>query len=119
MEIRECKRVDGKGLYSTKEYNVGDVVRVLVGEVYNEPTRDTIHIGNDKHIYDAYGIYINHSFTPNISIVGNRMIAISDIGPDDELTFNYNESELPMAAPFEVDGIMVCGSDDNNNPSLQ
>jgi hypothetical protein len=32
-----------------------------------------------------------------------------DIQAGDELVFNYNDSEINMAAPFMVDGIPVCG----------
>ena len=34
----------------------------------------------------------------------------ADIKKYDEITFNYNETEINMAEPFEVDGIKVCGN---------
>ena len=44
MEIRKSKLTNEKGLISTKEYKKGDVLRVLSGDIYNKPTRETINI---------------------------------------------------------------------------
>ena len=94
---------------ATKKYKIGEIVFTLFGEIYDEPTRETIHIGNNKHIYDKFGIFINHSFTPNIYIDNLNVIALVDINIDDELVFNYNESEINMASTFYADNILVCG----------
>jgi len=98
-----------KGLYSTRTYRAGEIVRKLEGELVFNPTRSSIHIGNGMHIIDEYGEYINHSFEPNIRIELNKMVAIRDIEQNEELTFNYNDTEINMANPFEADGIKVCG----------
>jgi len=107
MEIREGKT--GKGLFTTKTYNKGNIVHTLSGEIFEHPTRESIHIGNNKHIYDEYGIFMNHSFTPNIVIDNYSMVALSDIKANDELTFNYNDTEINMANPFTIDDILVSG----------
>jgi hypothetical protein len=98
-----------KGLYATKTYAIGDIVKKLEGELVLKPTRKSIHIGNGMHVIDNYGKYINHSFEPNTRIESNNIIAITEINPYDEITFNYNDTELNMAEPFELDGINVCG----------
>jgi hypothetical protein len=64
-------------------------------------------------VYDKNGIFMNHSFAPTTSIQGYNVVAKVDINPGDELNFDYNESELPMASPFEVDGKPVCGKPSN------
>jgi hypothetical protein len=74
-----------------------------------KPTKQSIHIGDGMHVTDKYGSYINHSFDPNTKIVGNKVVAIKDIFKNDEITFNYNESEIDMSEPFMSDGIYVCG----------
>ncbi len=51
-----------------QKYTKGERVHTLIGEIYDKPTRETICIGYDRHIYDNYGIFINHSFNPNIYI---------------------------------------------------
>ena len=110
MEVRPSKISDGKGLFTTKKYTKNDIVHVLSGKIYDKPTRETIHIGNNKHIYDEYGIYINHSFNPNIYVDGYNLIALCDIMVDDEIVFNYNDTEINMANPFYDNGILVCGN---------
>ncbi len=114
MEIRHSKSVNGKGLFIKNTYKKNDIVHVLNGEVLDSPTRESIHVGNNKHILDKFGIFMNHSFNPNTEIRGYDVIAIKDINPDDELTFNYNVSEINMASPFTVNGIDVSGKSINN-----
>jgi hypothetical protein len=110
MEIRNSTLTDQKGLFSTKEYKKGDILYILSGDIYDNPRRETIHIGNNRHIYDKYGMYINHSFNPNIFVNGCELIALCDIKINDELFFNYNDTEINMANPFYVNGILVSGN---------
>jgi len=109
MEVRINPIINGKGLYATRIYVKGEIVIVLSGKIYDHPTRETIHIGNNEHIYDEHGIFINHSFTPTTIIMERYVVANTDIEIDDEITFNYNDTEINMAEPFYVDGKAVCG----------
>jgi hypothetical protein len=109
MEVRDSTVTGEKGLFTTKKYAKGDVVYILSGDVYDKPTRETIHIGDNKHIYDRYGIYINHSFSPNIRVNGYELVALQDIDINNEVFFNYNETEINMASPFYVGDILVSG----------
>lgn len=97
------------GVYTTKKYSSGDVITVLSGELRLKPTKSSIHIGNGMHVIDKYGQYINHSFDPSTRIENNKVIAIKDLDMYEEITFNYNDTEINMAEPFEADGIKVCG----------
>ena len=110
MEAHYCSRVKGKGLFSTKEYFSGEIVFTLSGDILDRPTKYSIHIGNNRHIMDTYGVYMNHSFTPTTEISGVNVIALQDIEINDELNFNYNHSELKMAYPFIADNILVEGN---------
>tara|TARA_A100001015_G_C15039108_1_gene738356 strand:- start:1347 stop:1691 length:345 start_codon:yes stop_codon:yes gene_type:complete len=85
------------------------VIFKLKGPIYNQPTRESIHIGDNKHIKDVAGQYMNHSFSPTTRIFGKNVIALKHIMPGDELTFNYNESEINMAYPFICRGQIVRG----------
>jgi len=60
MEIRNSKISGEKSLFATKNYNKGEIVHILSGDIYDKPKRESIHIGNNKHIYNKFGIYINH-----------------------------------------------------------
>lgn len=97
------------GAFATKEFREGEVVHTLTGELLTKPTRKSIHIGHNMHVVDELGKYVNHSFEPNTRVHFNQLVAIKHIHEHDEITFNYNESEVNMAEPFEDSGIQVCG----------
>ena len=82
----------------------------MSGKLLTSPTRESIHIGNDMHVEDRQGKYINHSFDPTVRVSCNKLIATKDIFIGDEITFNYNESEINMHSPFDDDGICVSGN---------
>lgn len=110
MEIRKSATIGQYGLFSTKQFDTGDIVHTLTGPLLLVPTRESIHVGDNKHIVDLMGSFMNHSFTPNTFIRGTHVVASKSILPGDELTFNYNHSELKMACPFVVDGRPVTGN---------
>ena len=97
------------GIYTTQSYKPNEILRVMSGKMLNIATQNSIHIGDNMHLEDEIGKYINHSFEPNIKIVGNKLVAIKYINIYDEITFNYNENELEIVSPFEDNGIKVCG----------
>jgi len=109
MEITDSKLVDGKGLILRKSVKKGENVFVLSGKIADHPTRESIHIGNNKHIYDEYGIFINHSFDPSVRIESVNVVALKDLHDGDEITFNYNDTEINMADTFHVGDTFVCG----------
>ena len=95
------------GVFALSSCDAGSVVRKLSGDdIVDNPTRTSIHIGNGRHVEDAIGIYINHSCTPSCKIVGSSVIAIDKLKKGDEITFNYNESELVVSSPFRC---LCCG----------
>ena len=100
MEISYIHRVRGQGIVATKDYQENEVIYELNGEILDHPTKYSIEIGENKHIIDKYGIYLNHSFNPNIKIDGIKLIALKFIKKNDELSFNYNDNETKMNSPF-------------------
>jgi len=94
------KSDDTKALFSDEKYKKDDKIHLLSGTIYETPSRTTIEIGKNIHIDDDYGIYMNHSFSSNCIIKDGYIIASCDIIENDELTFNYNESETTMSCPF-------------------
>ena len=109
MEVSDSQIVNGKGLILKKSVKKGEIIFSLTGTIFNYPTRETIHIGNNLHIYDEFGIYINHSFQPTVHIDGKNVIALMDLNNGDEIMFNYNDSEIKMANTFYVGEQLVCG----------
>jgi hypothetical protein len=60
MEIGRSTNAEGKGIILTKSVKTGETVFVLSGEIFDLPTRESIHIGDNKHVYDELGIFILH-----------------------------------------------------------
>ena len=115
MEVKFNSKIGEKGLFATKIYPESSVVFILDGNIVNKPTRESIKIGENLHIIDNLGIYMNHSFLPTCKIESVNVIALKNIEPGDEINFNYNENEIDMACPFEVNGIHVHGIKINKN----
>lgn len=113
MEVKFNKELNAKGLYAARKYAQGETIFTLTGKTYDHPTRETIYVGNNTHIHDENGAFINHSFNPSMYVRLYELVAKVDLEVGDEITFDYNSSELSMATPFEVDGKMVCGNDLN------
>lgn len=109
MQVKDSKLINGKGLFTTKNINKDQIIFSLSGKITDYPTRESIHIGNNQHLDDEFGRFMNHSFEPNTKIEGKNVVAIRDIQSDEELTFDYNENEMEMASPFSVNGILVAG----------
>lgn len=109
MEVKSSVTIEGLGLFTKNNHIKDSVVFRLEGTVSDYPTRESIHIGRNKHITDKWGTFMNHSFNPTTKICGYNVIALKDIKKGEELTFNYNESEISMACPFKVGDTLVCG----------
>ena len=107
----------GNGLVSTKVYSKDEIIRTLDGQKLDKPCRESIRVVVDEsvsHIVDEYGKFINHSFNPTCYIDKNNLVALDNIPAGTELTFNYNENEVDMAAPFTCDGVLVTGKKIDN-----
>lgn len=109
MEVQYIHSLKQEGLVALKNYKKGELIHILTGLIAEKPTKYTIQIGNNQHILDRYGIFINHSFDPNIKIVGKKLIAIKNIYKNDQICFDYNKNETKMANPFYIGKLFVKG----------
>jgi len=105
LMIRES-RIHSYGCYATRPIAKGELVVEYVGErmTYEQaddlydPYPQTYLFGLDggKHIIDGFGVaaFINHSCDPNCETDQIRgkmwIIALRDIAPGEELTYDYN-----------------------------
>ncbi len=100
------------GLFASRGFRSGEVVLQLAGTLTNLPTRWSIQIGSRLHLDACVGDseaagrhpypwrFLNHSCAPTVRIAAPEVIAIDDIAEGDELTFDYNTTELEIAEPF-------------------
>jgi hypothetical protein len=101
-----------KSLHSNKLFKEGELIAPFSAALtLEEPTYLTVQTDTNKHIIlePKYLQYVNHSCTPNVffNIATFQLLALRDIGVDEELTFFYPSTEWDMAQAFQCN----CGND--------
>ncbi|WP_352967957.1 SET domain-containing protein-lysine N-methyltransferase [Mesorhizobium sp. M0871] len=99
----------GRGAFSTRQFLPGEVVMVgLIDRLEEERTIYSIQIDWNVHAtFEKPAVLSNHSCNPNLAIVPNRFgaydfIAIHEISPGAELTWDYATTE------FDSIAVQVC-----------
>lgn len=99
MEIKNSGKM--LGLFSSLFYSKGNAVLKITGKIIDHPLRTSIQIAPNKHIdVAAPAKFINHSCCPNTKIEGDEIIAVKEIFPGDEVTFDYQAGEYELSHPF-------------------
>ena len=112
-------RLEGQyGIVAVEALQEGEVLIRIEGKRTNRPSRFSVQIEDGVHIdlEEGHNLeeiidhfcwrFMNHSCSPNTIIRCQDVVAIRLILPGEELTFNYNTTELDMAEPFTCQ----CGS---------
>lgn len=91
----------------------GEVILRFQGFKARRPDRHSLQIGKRTHLVapaeldpraavGEYGWrYLNHACAPSASLRGLDLVALTDLPPGAEVTFDYNTTEWDMASPFE------------------
>lgn len=106
----QVKKVDNYQLtVATKAVKKDSIVCDVTGNTMDSPDRYSIQTNRDQHTAAPAIKYINHSCDPNLYFdsASCTFKARFDIEQDEEITFNYNTTELSMACPFTCH----CGAD--------
>ena len=107
-----------KGLFAEEDFVKGNLILILKGNYFSEPTRTSIQV-RDKHIEHYEGGFLNHHCDPNAElweiddIEEGLIVAKCDIAIGEEITFDYQLTESVMACPFKCDchGNWIKGKD--------
>ena len=105
-----------KGVFSTKNYEIGQMIYTFEPYYIEQPTRTSIQ-HEDKHFEDDIGMYLNHHCEPNSCIVSDKrgihLLAIDIIKKNNEITFDYNSTEDKISHPFRCNchGKLINGKD--------
>ena len=86
-----------KGVFSTKDYEIGQLVYTFEPYYIEEPTRTSIQV-EDKHFEDDTGMYLSCIVSDERGI---HLFAIDIIKKKDEITFDYNTTEDKITHPFK------------------
>ena len=98
-----------KGCIATEDIQNYETIYEFIGRRVPLPTRTSIESIYNGHVEDEIGQFLNHHCNPNANVVnfmskeftGLRVVAIKDITKGDEITFDYNNTELELSSPFE------------------
>lgn len=95
--------IQGSGAFTRKAFKQGEVVLHMMGEIFTQPTRTSIQVGDGQHIEDIIGGHVNHSCYPNVRVDRETasLISLRDIAAGEEITFDYRQNEDNMASPFK------------------
>ena len=118
LYLHESK-INGKGLYTSKNIKRGERVGIIEGEieivrnwtsVLSQKSLNWIGIGRYSWINTRNSPfrYINHSCDPNTYIIGKRtIIALKDVSAGQEVTMDYSFTEADKGWSIEK---CTCGS---------
>ncbi len=110
-EVRQHITNKQKALFSTQRFSPGEQIALFsAGTIGAEPTYLTVQVDTNKHITldPEFLQYINHSCDPNVFFNTSTMelVALKEIGPEEEMTFFYPSTEWQMIQSFNC----YCGS---------
>jgi len=99
LEKRPSK-IHGKGIFTTKPIKKGEVLyKVPIDKISSTSKPRYARINKGKWVSDPKVLnYINHSCDPNIKLDISKeqpiLVALKDIKPNQEITCEYNKTEI-------------------------
>lgn len=112
-------RLDGHyRVLATRSHEPGAFLLEVDGSLTERASRFSVQVGEDQHvdlpdhgdfesILDAHPWrFLNHSCEPNAVLRGRTLRALRTIEPWEQLSFDYNTTELKLSSPF----VCRCGA---------
>ena len=100
----------GYGVLALRDFEAGELLAVITGEVVPEILQHTLQINEGQHLLDQYFTgYLLHSCSPNISVDMQNMTvtALQKIPANSFLTMDYAQTEEVLFKQFPCS----CGSE--------
>jgi hypothetical protein len=96
---------------ATRPFEAGECIVELEGVLTARPSRYTVQLAEDLHLAPPPGLdpadttraawrFLNHACEPNARLDGRQLMAWRPIAAGEEITFDYETTELDMAEPF-------------------
>jgi hypothetical protein len=102
----------GQAVFAATDIQRGELI-LQSRRLKNLPSRSkySLEFGDDHILIDEPGVLINHSCSPNCTLIKNEhlgfdFIALKDISSDEEITFDYETIESEISS-FKI---CYCGS---------
>lgn len=99
LEIKKSN-IDGRGIFTINFIPKSAVFyKVPLDSVHSAPRSHCARVGEDRYVNDGKVLnWVNHSCDPNarldIAEEEPRLIALKDIQPNEEITCDYNLTEM-------------------------
>ena len=110
--IRVVERAGQLAVVAASPMLAGTEILYFDGQVVPHASRYSVQVGIDEHI-ELLGEsgdcdrsrrhawrYLNHSCDPSAAPRGRVLVALRDLAPGDQITFDYEANEWQMAEPF-------------------
>ena len=96
---KQKSQIDGFGIFTEKPIKKGDVFyEIPTDKISNVPIERFARIGDGQYVDDEAVLnWINHYCDANTKLELNeqpRLIALRDIGVNEEISCDYNETEI-------------------------
>src|SRR4051794_10437090 len=113
VRIGIAQREGANHAFALEAIAAGGEVLEIGGVMWGHPDRYSVQIGERLHLKPPADLspddddvryrwrFLNHSCRPNAAVRGTLLVAIAPIAKGEEVTFDYNTTELEIASPFE------------------
>jgi SET domain-containing protein len=105
--------LEGQGVFTLRPIKAGAVIFEMKGKIVDAPTQTSVQVGEKKHIEDNLAKFLNHHCSASAMVDREKkaLVALRNLNPGDEITFDYRKNEDKMAVPFMCGccGKLICG----------
>jgi SET domain-containing protein len=97
---KRASKIHGFGIFAKVRITKGKAFyKIPLDAVYGKPKKRCARIGDGRYVSDAKVLnWVNHSCKPNAKLDINRknpiLVALRDIKPNEEITVDYNQTEI-------------------------
>jgi len=92
--VKLCKKTDVIALFTTRNHYKHDTIfRLNAIKKSKKTLNDSIYIGENKYSFDTFGVFMRNSKQPTCKIIGYDVIALNNINPGTELTYDQTLHE--------------------------
>lgn len=109
VEVKEGKTHEGKEVIAKQKLQKGEFIGFFEGEPVKNRTKMSLQFAQDFHIEPSVNTIfrrLNHSCDANAYFRGRNLYAWTNIHIDEQITIDYNCTELELDSEFECN----CGS---------
>ena len=87
--VKLCKKTDTLAMFTTRNHYKHDTIyRLKTIKKSKKTLNDSIYIGENKYSFDNFGVFMRNSTQPTCKIIGCDVVALNNIMPNTELTYD-------------------------------